>query len=798
MANFPAQVLQPDGAERRARDVDMVIVGNGIISGVGNLHLQAAAGVVVLDSPVLLTGQLDAANQNIVNVNSAVFDSLSGDAAFIEAGGGSTAAVSVVGRGRIRYDETTDRWQISQGGAAYIDIGTGSLAIGEAVAGGTPTAVLYIDAGGNLAQSAGLVYNDGPANLAVGGNASAATITATGLTPGRVTYAGAGGLLSDDAGLTFDPAELRLSVAGGHQMSDFPLPVSAVGTVRLRSFGGSFQASENGAAYLNVLVTGDNTLQSSYEASTGVPVDIQLAAVRGGIRILDVAAQTTPSFEVSSSASAQDSIMVTRTFAGAGIGIDVSMGATSTGVGINVSHTGSDAALQATASGSGLALNVTTSGTGQQASFTNVSDTATISTTFFRVPTVATGGTNVRLSDNGNFTGFLFELLHTGTGTGIQFVHSAGAGTSFNLNRSPLVATAGNALQITYGANTTGTMVNLSQAGSGIAFNLQSTGVGTTLQVGATGVSASAAIIFSASNSPTFNTSNTAATAVIANAFNRLPAAPIGGSILRLSSNVNFTGIGLEIISGAAAGSDTGIDVVMRGSGIGCVLHDQAANAHTGLLLRLQHDQTGSTGLLLEMRKSPAAATAGDLTSIIVGGNASGNIWAVTHGGSGDYESIAMTGAGRYLTLSHTVAGEVWRITGPAALVTSVLTTAGAMQLAAGTVGAPSFTFTLSATTGFFRSAADVVDLSIAGTSKYSFAAASLTLADALNLVVGTGTGTKIGTGTTQKLSVYGVAPVAQGAAIADAAGGVVIDAEARTALNALLARERAFGQIAP
>ena len=505
----------------------------------------------------------------------------------------------------------------------------------------------------------------------------------------------------------------------GDAGSTAPVSAASTGRIRYDETTNRWQVSENGGAYVNL--DGMTTLQEAYDNSTGVPVDIQLAVVRGGIRILDVAAQTTPSFEVSSSASAQDSIMVTRTFAGAGIGIDVSMSAASTGVGINVSHVGSGAALQATASGSGLALNVTTSGTGQQASFTNVSDTATISTTFFRVPTVATGGTNLRLSDNGNFTGFLFELLHTGTGTGIQFVHSAGAGTSFNLNRSPGVVTAGVGLQIIYGANTTGTMVNLSQAGSGIAFNLQSTGVGTTLQVGATGVSASTAIIFSASNSPTFNTSNTAATAVIANAFNRLPAAPIGGSILRLSSNVNFTGIGLEIISGAAAGSDTGINVVMRGSGIGCVLHDQAANAHTGILLRLQHDITGSTGLLLEMLKRPAAATAGDFASIIVGGNASGNIWAVTHDGSGDYESISMTGAGRYLSLTHTGAGEVWRIIGPAALVLSVMTTGGLLQHVAGSAAAPSMSFTLSTATGFFRSAADIIGVSVAGTERFQF-----------------------------------------------------------------------------
>lgn len=43
-----------------------------------------------------------------------------------------------------------------------------------------------------------------------------------------------------------------------------------------------------------------------------------------------------------------------------------------------------------------------------------------------------------------------------------------------------------------------------------------------------------------------------------------------------------------------------------------------------------------------------------------------------------------------------------------------------------------------------------------------------------------------------------GATPIGRGAAIADAAGGATVDAEARTALNALLAQLRLFGFIAP
>jgi len=43
-----------------------------------------------------------------------------------------------------------------------------------------------------------------------------------------------------------------------------------------------------------------------------------------------------------------------------------------------------------------------------------------------------------------------------------------------------------------------------------------------------------------------------------------------------------------------------------------------------------------------------------------------------------------------------------------------------------------------------------------------------------------------------------GATPIGRGAAIANAAGGATVDAEARTALNALLAQLRLFGFIAP
>jgi hypothetical protein len=100
--------------------------------------------------------------------------------------------------------------------------------------------------------------------------------------------------------------------------------------------------------------------------------------------------------------------------------------------------------------------------------------------------------------------------------------------------------------------------------------------------------------------------------------------------------------------------------------------------------------------------------------------------------------------------------------------------------------------FNLGGTTDFVIGRAGMFDaLRLNGST------GSVTLWDAANLAVGTTTGTKIGTATNQKLSVYNATPVVQGAAVADATGGSVIDVEGRAALNALLARIRAFGIIA-
>lgn len=72
-----------------------------------------------------------------------------------------------------------------------------------------------------------------------------------------------------------------------------------------------------------------------------------------------------------------------------------------------------------------------------------------------------------------------------------------------------------------------------------------------------------------------------------------------------------------------------------------------------------------------------------------------------------------------------------------------------------------------------------------------------LTMADNRHIFFSTSTGSKIGSTAAEKLAFWGATPVVQGAAVADASGGAVIDVEARAAINGWLARARTYGLIA-
>jgi hypothetical protein len=73
-------------------------------------------------------------------------------------------------------------------------------------------------------------------------------------------------------------------------------------------------------------------------------------------------------------------------------------------------------------------------------------------------------------------------------------------------------------------------------------------------------------------------------------------------------------------------------------------------------------------------------------------------------------------------------------------------------------------------------------------------AQAGISMADNRNITFATTNGTIIGTATNQKMGFWNATPVVRPAHIADPAGGAVVDAEARTAINAILAWQATLG----
>lgn len=63
-----------------------------------------------------------------------------------------------------------------------------------------------------------------------------------------------------------------------------------------------------------------------------------------------------------------------------------------------------------------------------------------------------------------------------------------------------------------------------------------------------------------------------------------------------------------------------------------------------------------------------------------------------------------------------------------------------------------------------------------------------------VDIKLSSATGTKIGTASSQKLAFYGSTPVSQQATISNPAGGAVIDAESRTAINSILTTLDTYG----
>lgn len=142
--------------------VDGAVTGGGMLIGGSVSGGTPGSLLFIATGPVLAQNNTNLFWDNVngrlgvgTNLPGAVLDILgAGATSAIAFFGGSAAPVSVAGSGRIRFNESTNKFQISQNGAAYVDIATGAatMAIGASVTGATAGSVLFAATGPVLAQ----------------------------------------------------------------------------------------------------------------------------------------------------------------------------------------------------------------------------------------------------------------------------------------------------------------------------------------------------------------------------------------------------------------------------------------------------------------------------------------------------------------------------------------------------------------------------------------------------------------------------------------------------------------------
>jgi hypothetical protein len=221
---------------------------------------------------------------------------------------------------------------------------------------------------------------------------------------------------------------------------------TATVAVMRNSTTGVFQVATGSSTPLTFtnLSTGTSTLQQAYEAGNTI-----LVSTAEGIVTLSNATDVTNLFEA------------TRTFAGAGVAIDLNMGASTTGIGLDVDTSGSGNAvdINAAATASGIALNVAHAGTNDAVFVNNTGSGAAL--------TVQDGGADVLdVSAAGAVTitptsGTSATITVAGA-TGIVDINAGAGGVDIDVTGGPFTADATSfSIDATTASNVTTTAANL-------------------------------------------------------------------------------------------------------------------------------------------------------------------------------------------------------------------------------------------------------------------------------------------------------------------------------------------------
>lgn len=252
------------------------------------------------------------------------------------------------------------------------------------------------------------------------------------------------------------------------------------------------------------------------------------------------------------------------------------------------------------------------------------------------------------------------------------------------------------------------------------------------------------------------------------------------------------TGLGINATSGFVGNL---IDAQINGSRIFRAYHD----ANYGFV-GIRHQASGKEVTLQSAYGQATLASSGADCSFYVygdgGATGRGKIGVLSGNGSTNFWTLDNDNAANILQIGIDAASpSAQKISGPDA--TTAGNAGGAVSIEGGnglTTGAGG---ALNLDGGDSPSGTDG-NVVLAGTRGGVVISGATTISEGINVTTGTTTGTKIGTATTEKLGFYNATPVVQQTNVANPTGGAIIDAEARTAIDAILTRLEALGLLAP
>lgn len=572
--------------------------GNVVVAGTELLNVTATGGIdldTVFDADVT-TFDVQMTGANGFSIDGTAASNVTADAGDLTLSTTTSGSVLVDGVDGVEVNSTGGALQIGN------DADTGAINVGTGAAARTITV-------GNATGATAVNFDSGTGAFSFDSTVDEATALMT------LTTTGANGDSVEFFVGDSDPSGTVTGLAGSLFFRD----TGTTGELYLNTSTGS------GTTWTQLATGAGNNLQQAYEAGNTISV----TAAEGIITF-------------SNSTDATNVLEVSRTFAGAGVGIDLNMGAGTTGVGLDIDSASSGNAVDIAATGAGDALFVNNTGTGAALTVQDGGADVLDVSAAGAVAVTPTSGQDATITVAGA------GAVDIDAAAGGVTIDGVGGGISLDSDTASNFTTTGADLTI---STATSGELDLTSAG------LMDVNAGANLDIDVTGT-------YDMLSTGTFTIAGTGNSTVNATSGNLGLSTLVTGEVLidgidgvEINSSGGAIDIGndadaqaINVGTGAAArtitvGNATGATAVDFDSGTGAFSFDSTVGEATPLMVLTTTGASGDSVDLFVGDNSPDGSVTGQAGSLFMRDTgATGELWINTSTGSGTTWTQVATG----------------------------------------------------------------------------------------------------------------------------------------------------------